>query len=371
MHRAGGQGKGLAVPMEYLEFRCAAVQPGAGGDRIDAAHRQPADFADGIGFNGTAEGLANELPAEAMAEHRPIRAHCRANEIERLRNPWQIVVDAHGAAHEHQAVVGCGGRWQRFAGIEAHKPVIDTVAREEVEQITRTFSGKMTRDQNFFHARFYRRRYRGVSSVLLLIGLLSSVSAVAVERIGVLALFKDKAILDIDGKRRVIAKGDTSPEGVTLIAADSEKATIEHNGRREVLLLGVVTGAFNKDTGPAAVTLWAQNNFFYAEGTINNQPVRFLVDTGASSIAMNSALAQRLGIDFRKGEVGVATTASGYARIYRVTLNRVKIGEIELFNVQAGVIDGPQPATPLLGMSFLGSVEMRRDGDRMDLIKRY
>lgn len=226
----------------------------------------------------------------------------------------------------------------------------------------------MTRDQNSFHARFYRRGGFFVSTALVA---LLSTNAAAIERLSLLALFKDKAILEVDGKRRVVATGESTPEGVKLISADSERAVVEVSGRRETLPLGTVVGAFNKNTAPAAVTLWATDNFFYAEGFVNKQSVKFLVDTGASSIAMNSATAQRLGIDFRKGEAGVATTASGYARVYRVTLNSVKVGEIELFNVQAGVIDGPQPATPLLGMSFLGSVEMRRDGDRMDLIKRY
>lgn len=197
-----------------------------------------------------------------------------------------------------------------------------------------------------------------------------SVSVFAIEKVVLLALFKDKAILQIDGARRVLARGDTSPEGLKLVSADTEQAVVEIDGRRRALKLSVVA-ASQSATGQPRVTLWADRGFFYAEGSINNMPVRFLVDTGASSIAMNSALAKRLGIDYTKGRQGVAVTASGYAKVYGLRLNTVKIGEIVLHDVEAGVIDGTQPETPLLGMSFLGSLEMRRDGDRMELIKRY
>lgn len=206
--------------------------------------------------------------------------------------------------------------------------------------------------------------------VLLIAGALPLL-AVAAQKITVLALFKDKAILQIDDARRVLANGQTSPEGVKLVAADTEAATIEIAGRREVLMLGVVTGSFASSEQPS-ITLWADpNGFFHAEGSINNVPVRFLVDTGANTVALNSATAQRIGIDYKKGQPGVATTASGYTRVYGVTLNAIKVGGIVLHNVAAGVIEGPQPAVPLLGMSFLGSLEMRREGHRMDLTRRY
>ncbi len=193
----------------------------------------------------------------------------------------------------------------------------------------------------------------------------------AVDKIILLALFKDKAIFQIDGARRVLQNGQVSPEGVKLLSANPEEAAVEINSKREVLKLGVVTASFSS-TGQPSVTLWADGNgFFHAEGSINNVPVKFLVDTGANTVAINSALARRIGIDYTQGKSGIATTASGYARVYSVALDTVKIGDIVLHNVSAGVIEGRQPEIPLLGMSFLGGLEMRRDGDRMDLTKRY
>lgn len=188
------------------------------------------------------------------------------------------------------------------------------------------------------------------------------------------ALFQDKAIVQVDGQRRMLkVGGDASPEGVKLISTNtqSEEAVVELAGKRETLRLGVVISAFTS-SARESVTLYADTSgFFHAEGSINGTAVTFLVDTGANTIALNTALAKRAGIDYTRGKQGVARTASGYARIYGVRLDTVKIGEITLRNVEAGVIDGPQPETPLLGMSFLGALDMRREGNKMELTRRY
>lgn len=196
----------------------------------------------------------------------------------------------------------------------------------------------------------------------------------ALENISLYALFKDKAIVVIDGTRRVLVRGEVSPEGVRLVGTDTraEEAVVEIDGRRETLKLGVVIAHFQSVALPSVVLYADTSGFFRAPGSINGTAVTFLVDTGANTIAINSTLAQRIGIDYRKrGQPGLATTASGYARFYGIKLDTVKVGEIVLRNVDAAVIEGRQPETPLLGMSFLGGLEMKRDGDKMELIKKY
>jgi aspartyl protease family protein len=207
--------------------------------------------------------------------------------------------------------------------------------------------------------------------LFLLLAVLPAVAGAA--DITLFALFKDKAILQVDGTRRVLATGAESPEGVKLVSTDTqaEEAVVERDGKRETLRLGVVFSAF-QSAAQQSVTLFADTNgFFHAEGSINGAAVTFLVDTGANTIAINSATAKRAGIDYTKGRPGTAKTASGYARMYGITLDSVKIGEIVLRNVEAGVIDGPQPETPLLGMSFLSALDMRREGNKMELTRRY
>lgn len=200
----------------------------------------------------------------------------------------------------------------------------------------------------------------------------------AVEKLTVLALFEGKVLLHVDGQRRLISEGETSPEGITLVKADSDRAVVAIDGREEVLEMGMVTGfpGASEDVspawdGPEQLTLWAEDDgFFYASGSINGSSVRFLVDTGANTIALSRDLAERLGIDYRSGQQGVATTASGVTPMFLVTLDRVSIGDITLRNVDAGVLLGNHPDIPLLGMSFLGKLDMNRTGDRLELRRR-
>jgi len=188
------------------------------------------------------------------------------------------------------------------------------------------------------------------------------------------ALFKNKAIVQVDGSRRVLAVGEASPEGVKLVSTDteSEEAVVEVQGKRQTLKLGVILAAFTNGSGRESVTLYADSSgSFHADGSINGVPVRFLVDTGATTIAINSATARAAGIDYKKGQAGLAKTAGGYTRVYGIRLNTVKVGDITMHNVEAGVIEGSQPDVPLLGMSFLNAMEMRRDGNRMELTRQY
>lgn len=200
-----------------------------------------------------------------------------------------------------------------------------------------------------------------------------SAAAHAVDNISLQALFKDKAIFVIDGARHVLSAGETSKEGVRLIATDTaaEKAVVEIDGKRETIKLDVVMSGF-QPTEQASVTLWAgDGGHFRADGLINGLPVRFLVDTGATTIALSGDDATRLGIDYHKlGHAGFASTAGGVVRTYSLKLDKVEVGPILLYNVDAGVIEGSYPREPLLGMSFLGRLDMKRQGQRLDLTAR-
>jgi len=203
--------------------------------------------------------------------------------------------------------------------------------------------------------------------------LLATNVAAAVENISLQALFKDKAIIVVDGTRRVLKSGEESPEGVRLLATDTreEQAEIEIGGKREVLKLGVVIAGFASQ-GRGNVTLYPdRGGHFFVDGSINGAPVRFLVDTGATTIAMNSNTASRIGLDYRRlGRAGVASTAAGNVRTYNLNLDLVQVGNITLRNVPAGVIEGSHPTEVLLGMSFLGHLDMKRDNEKMELSER-
>ena len=188
----------------------------------------------------------------------------------------------------------------------------------------------------------------------------------------VLGLFKDMAILRVDDKQYKLRIGEASPEGIKLIAADSEQAVLEINGQRETYGLGThVSSSFSAPEKAGAI-IRPNNGMYQVSGFINRQPVDFLVDTGASSIAMNANQARKLGINFRyEGEEGYSSTASGYAKIYTLKLDSVRIGDIVIKNVEAAVIDGDFPTIALLGMSFLNQVNMKRDGQLLMLEKKW
>jgi aspartyl protease family protein len=189
--------------------------------------------------------------------------------------------------------------------------------------------------------------------------------------INVIGLFPGKAVLVIDGgSPKTYAVGATIAEGVKLIATDGASATIEAGGKRETIPLGQHTNRVAPAAG-ASVTLQAGGNgHFIAETQINGAPMRMLVDTGASLIALPARDAARLGINYRKGKLGYSNTANGVVPIYLVTLDSVRIGDIELNQVEAMVHENGL-SFGLLGMSFLNRTEMRREGQQMTLIKRY
>lgn len=196
----------------------------------------------------------------------------------------------------------------------------------------------------------------------------------AVDKIVINGLFKDEAIVSIDGKQRVLRKGKASPEGVLLIESNSKEAIIEIDGQQKAYVLGTEFGGnFSRPTsGKKLIITPDSGNMYNIHGSINGFPVAFVVDTGATLVSMNSNVAKKLGIDYKlNGQRGLSNTASGQSKIYIINLKKVKVGDIELYNVKGAVHEGSFPLTTLLGMSFLGKLDMKREGRIMELEKKY
>ena len=196
--------------------------------------------------------------------------------------------------------------------------------------------------------------------------------ALAIE-LSILGLFRDKAIVKIDGKQRILKLGKASPEGVLLISSNSDEAVLEINGVQNSYRLGSHIGSSFKRDEQAEVSIYKDDlGMFSAVGSINNFPVNFLVDTGATYIAMNKNEARRLGIDYRQyGKRGYANTANGVAKTWTIVLNKVTVGDVTLNNVNAAVMDSDSPREVLLGMSFLGQLEMKNEGSSLKLKKKF
>lgn len=209
---------------------------------------------------------------------------------------------------------------------------------------------------------------------LLLLLLLAATSVSAVSEINIVGLFKDRAIVELDGVRRMLVKGKISPEGVLLVSADSKEAVLEINGKKNTYKLGTrISNMSVEPTGQIIETVAPDNTgMYFVNGSINGFIVTFMVDTGATLISMNRHQAKRFGIDYKmEGEQAVSNTASGRDKVYLVNLKQVKVGNIELNNVQGAVHDGDFPQVILLGNSFLGRVDLKREGKLLKLKKMY
>ena len=206
--------------------------------------------------------------------------------------------------------------------------------------------------------------------VFLCAGLTPPAMATDVRLVGVA---ENTAILVIDGSRpKIMRVGQTGRAGVKLLAVSGDEAIVEVDGERIALRLGDQPYAPPVAADRASVTLVsnAQGHFF-TTGTINGATVRLIVDTGASMISMGPDDARRAGIDYLSGEQGYANTANGVAVVYRVQLTKVQVGDIVLHNVGGLVHSGVDLPVVLLGMSFLGRLDMQRNGDTLTLTKRY
>jgi aspartyl protease family protein len=189
----------------------------------------------------------------------------------------------------------------------------------------------------------------------------------------VVGLFTDRAVLLIEGQQRLLKVGQSSPEGVRLLSASSESALLLIDGEEVSARLDGRVSAVKRPVADQEVQVWRNTTGMYTTvGSINGLPVSFLLDTGATQVAMNASQARRLGIDFHViGTPAEVTTASGVERAWLVLLDSVKVGELEVRNVPAVVLEGAQPKVTLLGMSYLGRMEISNDGHLMTLRKKY
>lgn len=197
--------------------------------------------------------------------------------------------------------------------------------------------------------------------------------ALAVEQITVEALFSGQAMVRVDGKRRLLKLNKPSPEGLLLISADSKAAIIAVDGERRSYPLGSHVSTHYDQPEQLSAKIWRDEEGSYTTvGSINGRTVNFLVDTGASAVAMYSADAKRLGLSYKlDGDPMRVSTANGIAPAYEVELSRVQVGDIVLRNVRGFVIESSGLGPVLLGMSFLNRVKMDDQGQVLMLYRKF
>lgn len=182
-----------------------------------------------------------------------------------------------------------------------------------------------------------------------------------------------RAILIVNGSAPKTVTVGESFQGVRLVSLQGEQATVEAGGKRIALRMDTpvsIGGGGPGGGGTRIVLPVSSGGHFMTQGAINGRTVSFMLDTGATSVAMSAADAQRIGLDFSKGQPVRMSTANGVAMGYRVNLNSVRVGDVEVYDVEAIVSQQAMPYV-LLGNSFINRFSMRRDSDQMVLEKRY
>lgn len=200
----------------------------------------------------------------------------------------------------------------------------------------------------------------------------SCVAAVHGQTVTMSGSMGDKALLVINGTPRTVAVG-ASFQNVKVVSVGPNDAVVELDGKRVPLQLGgapVNLGGRASEGGGSTIVLSASDGgHFFAAGSINGKAVRFVVDTGATSIALGEDDADRIGLKYRQGQRVLMNTANGQVVAHRVSLDVVRVGDVQVYNVDA-VVSPQSMGVVLLGNSFLGRFSMRREADTMTLQRR-
>jgi aspartyl protease family protein len=210
-----------------------------------------------------------------------------------------------------------------------------------------------------------------IPALLLALSLGTSAALAANTKVKVIALFADKALLQVGEQQKIVIKGETFA-GVLLESASARGAVVVIDGKRQKLGLNQsIAGNFKKRDRTRMKIYPDSLGMYYVKGKINGVATRFLVDTGATFVTLSGNHAKRLKIDYRKGKYSSAQTASEVVPVWQIRLASVSIGGIELKNVEATVIAGKQPFDVLLGNSFLRHTRIQQAGAVLEIEKRY
>jgi aspartyl protease family protein len=204
--------------------------------------------------------------------------------------------------------------------------------------------------------------------------LLPMTAAVA-QSVGLSGMLGGKALIIVDGSPpKTVAVGDTF-KGVKIVSTQGDHAVVEIAGKQHTLRVGDAPASVGTGTGSGAagnriVLTAGSGGHFFTLGQINGQSTQMVVDTGATSIAMSTSDAQRLGVNYKSGQMVSMSTANGVIPGWVIKLSSVRVGDVTVHGVDAIVSSGSMPYV-LLGNSYLTHFQMTRANDQMVLEKRY
>lgn len=198
-------------------------------------------------------------------------------------------------------------------------------------------------------------------------------AAAAQTSVSLAGVLGSKALLIVNGSPpKGVAPGE-SHQDVKVVSVERDTATVDVAGKRLVLRMGDSPASIGARGGPAhgnrIVLTGDSRGHFFSQGSINGHLLQFMVDTGATSVAISQVEADRMRLDYKSGQAIRLGTANGVTQGWRIRLNTMRLGEVDVYDVEAVVIPASMPFA-LLGNSFLSRFQMTRNNDQMVLEKR-
>lgn len=184
----------------------------------------------------------------------------------------------------------------------------------------------------------------------------------------------DRALVVINGEAPKFLGIGQAHIGVKLLSVGADSATVEVNGQKQTLVIGgspVSVGKVRAGGGGQRVVLTADSSgHFMPNGHINGKSVKFMVDTGATTVAIGAAEARRINLKYEDGRRVQMNTANGVSTGYMIRLETVRVGDVVAYDVVAVVSPQSMPFV-LLGNSFLNRFQMQKNNDQLTLEKRF
>ena len=195
------------------------------------------------------------------------------------------------------------------------------------------------------------------------------------QSVALAGMLGSKALVIVDGGApKGVAVGETH-RGVRIVSTQGEFAVVEIAGKRHTLRVGDAPASVGGNGGAGAsgskVVLTAgTGGHFVTQGQINGRATQMVVDTGASMVSISAPDADRMGLNYKGGQPIRLSTANGVTNGWKIKLSSVRLGDVEIYEVDAVVSPAAMPYV-LLGNSYLTRFQMTRTNDQMLLEKRF
>lgn len=216
--------------------------------------------------------------------------------------------------------------------------------------------------------------FRAVAGLILAAAAVSVGAQASGPQVALSGVSGQKALLVVDGSAPKFVSPGQTHQGVRLVSLDGDSAVVEVNGQRQTLQVGgapVSVGKGRAGGGGNRIVLTADpSGHFLPDGQINGKSVKFMVDTGATTVALGAAEARRINLKYDHGQRIQMSTANGVSNGYLIRLDSVRVGDVVAYDVEAVISPQPMPFV-LLGNSFLNRFQMQKTNDQLTLEKRF